>query len=55
MSVQVSNTSIMSNMLHSPGNKDRILERRLSIHDRLHSEHTDREKRKKELSDAYYN
>jgi hypothetical protein len=45
----------MSNMLHSPGTQERMGERRLSIHERLHSEHTDRELRKKELSDAYYN
>ena len=55
MSVQVGNTSVMSIILQSPGTKERTGERRLSIHERLHSEHTDRELRKKELSDAYYN
>lgn len=30
-------------------------ERKLSIHERLHSEHTQREMKKQELSEAYYN
>jgi hypothetical protein len=55
MSVQVNNTSTLSNKLNSPGTQERLGERKLSIHERLHSEHTDREVRKKELSDAYYN
>ena len=55
MSVQVGNTSTLSNKLHSPSGNDKFGERKLSIHERLHSEHTERELRKKELSDAYYN
>ena len=46
---------MLSNKLHSPDTQEKLGERKLSIHERLHSEHTERELRKKELSDAYYN
>jgi len=52
MSVQMNNTSTLSNKLNSPDTQG---DRKLSLHERLHSEHTERELRKKELSDAYYN